>query len=123
MYFDIDYGKSNKGRNGGISRNLRPLLKSSFYRKKSSLNLICDSKTLSTAESESFHKGKFSASEHHKFQRRVSEKTWKANFYKYGLFRRACNGENEVSEIQEEPEEDQDENLSRILNNFATPVL
>ena len=31
--------------------------------------------------------------------------------------------ENEVSEIQEEPEEDQDENFSRVLTKYANPVV
>lgn len=53
--------------------------------------------------------------EMHQSQKRASEKAWKANFYKYGYFRKSGKNDNEVSEIQEEPDEDQDENLSKIL--------
>lgn len=39
-----------------------------------------------------------------------------ANFYKHSYFRKSGKADNEVSEIQEEPEEDYEENFSKILN-------
>ena len=39
-----------------------------------------------------------------------------ANFYKYSYFRKSGKVEHEVSEIQEEPDEDYEENFSKILN-------
>lgn len=64
-----------------------------------------------------------SASEFHRAQRRVSEKAWKANVYRYGYLRKHGKNDNEVSEIQEEPDEDQDENISKILNKYSSPVI
>lgn len=44
----------------------------------------------------------------------VSEKLWKANFYKYGR-RNGSIGDDDDSEIREEPEEDNEDNLSRYI--------
>jgi hypothetical protein len=48
-----------------------------------------------------------------------------ANFYKYSYFRKSGKADNEVSEIQEEPDEDYEENFSKILNkalDYGNPV-
>lgn len=61
----------------------------------------------------------------HQDQRRVTEKTWKANFYKFGYFRKSGRNENDVSEILEEPDEDYEENFSKIINqalDIGNPV-
>lgn len=55
----------------------------------------------------------------------MTEKAWKANFYKYGYFRKSGRNENDVSEIQEEPDEDYDDNFSKIINkalDIGNPV-
>lgn len=48
-----------------------------------------------------------------------------ANFYKYSYFRKSGKADNEVSEIQEEPDEDYEENFSKILNkalDYGNPI-
>ncbi|CDW86747.1 UNKNOWN [Stylonychia lemnae] len=108
IYFDIDQQQQKKC---GISRKLRPLIKSKFYRKKSSLNLISEQPQLANPIDELL-----TISEIHQNQKKASEKAWKASFYKYGYFKKSGKNDNEVSEIQEEPDEDYEENLSKILN-------
>lgn len=56
-----------------------------------------------------------SGEQHHKIQRRISEQLWKQNFYKFGYFRRNGSLGEEVSEIREEPDEDNEDNLSKII--------
>lgn len=48
-----------------------------------------------------------------------------SNFYKYSYFKKSGKADNEVSEIQEEPDEDYEENFSKILTkvlDFENPI-
>eukprot|EP00347_Sterkiella_histriomuscorum_P011226 403373262 len=154
IYFDLDCKQYKKC---GISTKLRPIVKSKFYRKKSSLNLVndsahrqeidalglmfqssdtesCYSSDLNSEKSGSIKnlqnfqnggqasnrqrldKNLISIDELHQDQRKITEKAWKANFYKYGYFRKSGRNENEVSEILEEADEDYEDNFSKIMN-------
>jgi hypothetical protein len=59
----------------------------------------------------------------YKIQRKISEQLWKSNYYKYGYFGKGSQ-ENEVSEIREDPNEDYEENLTKIicLDDSRNPV-